>query len=183
MTFDELEKLTTKWAMDRRILTNGKVITQVMKLGEEFGELCSHIAKGQDIKDDIGDMIVVLNNIAKMSNTNLKECWATAYEDIKDRKGFLTKDGVFIKETDPNYKEATKRKKEPVVTSVSFNLEPALFHTYKIYITLEDGAQSDYTLTSTSLISIPANLDSLFKGKTVEQLLIYLKTLGEINGN
>ena len=105
MEYKELEIKTTKWAYDRGILTNGKVITQAMKLGEEFGELCSHIAKGQDIKDDIGDMIVVLNNIAKMSGTSLQECWNEAYDDIKDRKGFLTREGVFIKETDPNYKE------------------------------------------------------------------------------
>ena len=101
--YEALEDLTTSWAYDRGILTNGKTITQAMKLGEEFGELCSHIAKGMDIKDDIGDMIVVLNNIAKMNNTSLQECWNEAYEDIKDRKGFLNEDGVFIKETDPNY--------------------------------------------------------------------------------
>jgi len=99
----ELEKLTSEWARERGITVNGKVITQVMKLFEEGGELASHIAKGEDIKDDIGDMIVVLNNIAVLAGTNLNECWNKAYDDIKDRKGFLNEDGIFIKSTDKNY--------------------------------------------------------------------------------
>lgn len=103
---EELETLTTKWAYDRGILTNGKTITQAMKLGEEFGELCSSVAKGKDFKDDVGDMLVVLNNICKMNNTTLRECWNISYDDIKDRKGFLNEDGVFIKDTDPNYVQA-----------------------------------------------------------------------------
>jgi hypothetical protein len=102
-TNEELEVLTSKWASDRGITTNGKVITQCMKLMEELGEMASHIAKGQPIEDDIGDCVVVLNNIARLSGTTLNICWNVAYEDIKDRKGFLTEDGVFIKESDPNY--------------------------------------------------------------------------------
>ncbi len=100
---NKLEELTSQWAHDRGITVNGKVITQAMKLFEEGGELASHIAKGEDIKDDIGDMIVVLNNIAVLSGSTLNECWNKAYDDIKDRKGFLTEDGVFIKSTDKNY--------------------------------------------------------------------------------
>ena len=103
---DKLEKLTREWAEARGITINGKVITQFMKLSEEAGEMASHIAKGQDIKDDIGDCIVVLNNIAVLAGTTLNECWNIAYEDIKDRKGFLNEDGIFIKDTDPNYKQA-----------------------------------------------------------------------------
>lgn len=102
-TSDKLEELTSKWAADRGITTNGKVITQVMKLMEELGEMASHVAKGLPISDDIGDCTVVLNNIARLSGTTLNACWNEAYDEIKDRKGFLTEDGIFIKETDPNY--------------------------------------------------------------------------------
>lgn len=100
---NELEELTTKWATDRGITTNGKVITQVMKLMEELGEMASHVAKGQSISDDIGDCTVVLNNIARLANTTLNACWNEAYNEIKDRKGFLTEEGIFVKDTDPNY--------------------------------------------------------------------------------
>lgn len=102
-TNDELETLTSKWAHDRGITVNGKVITQYMKLAEEAGEMASHIAKGQCIKDDIGDCIVVLNNIARLYGTTINECWNLAFDEIKDRKGFLNEDGIFIKDTDPNY--------------------------------------------------------------------------------
>jgi bifunctional ADP-heptose synthase (sugar kinase/adenylyltransferase) len=110
-TNEELEVLTSKWAADRGITTNGKVITQCMKLMEELGEMASHIAKGQPIEDDIGDCVVVLNNIARLSGTTLNICWNVAYEDIKDRKGFLTEDDIkFIAEKHPLVIVDTKKK-------------------------------------------------------------------------
>ena len=50
-----------------------------------------------DIKDDIGDIIVILINIAIRKGITLEECMKVAYEDIKDRKGIM-RDGIFIKE-------------------------------------------------------------------------------------
>jgi NTP pyrophosphatase (non-canonical NTP hydrolase) len=55
--------------------------------------------KGKDIRDDIGDMIVVLINIAERNNVSLTECLDQAWNDIKDRKGKMV-DGIFIKEGD-----------------------------------------------------------------------------------
>ena len=104
-SLNHLEELTVQWSKDRGIIQNGKVETQALKLISEMGELSDHIAKGMDIKDDIGDCLVVLTNIAKMKGTNLTECWEHAWNDIKDRKGFLNKNGTFIKDTDPAYKE------------------------------------------------------------------------------
>ncbi|MDA9072312.1 hypothetical protein N9K75_00400 [bacterium] len=52
------------------------------------------------MKDDIGDCLVVLNNIALMHETTLAECLQVAYDDIKDRKGKMQPNGVFIKEWD-----------------------------------------------------------------------------------
>ena len=43
---------------------------------------------------------MVLNNLAVMHGTSLEECLAFAYEDIKDRKGMMQPNGIFIKETD-----------------------------------------------------------------------------------
>ena len=70
-----------------------------MKLIQEAGELSDNICKGKDIRDDIGDMMVVLINIATRNKLSMEECLQVAYDDIKDRKGKMV-DGVFIKESD-----------------------------------------------------------------------------------
>ena len=96
-----IEKLIadcTQWSEERLIFKNGRRETQMLKLMEEMGELASNIAKGRDVRDDIGDCVVVLNNLAGLSGTTLEECLGIAYYQIKDRKGFLNGNGVFIKE-------------------------------------------------------------------------------------
>ena len=70
-----------------------------MKLAQEVGQLSDSICKGTDVKDDIGDIIVILINIAEREGTNLEECLAVAYEDIKDRKGKMI-EGIFVKDED-----------------------------------------------------------------------------------
>ena len=50
------------------------------------------------MRDDLGDMLVVMNNLAVMSGTTLEECLGIAYYQIKDRKGYLNGNGVFIKD-------------------------------------------------------------------------------------
>jgi NTP pyrophosphatase (non-canonical NTP hydrolase) len=149
-------ELIKQWGHDRKITINGNHQTQWLKLVSEYGELADNLAKGKDIRDDIGDMFVVLVMIcelgkvdiqksfdlvhvqtrvdadlmeligaihidvgalrfrvstgraadlissllamAKKHNHTLYECIEMAYEDIKDRKGFLNAEGVFIKE-------------------------------------------------------------------------------------
>jgi NTP pyrophosphatase (non-canonical NTP hydrolase) len=66
----------------------------------EVGELGDNVAKERDVTDDIGDCLVVLNNLAIMNDTTLEECLKVAYNDIKDRKGHMNTHGVFIKEGD-----------------------------------------------------------------------------------
>jgi len=90
----------TKWSEDRLIFKNGRRETQYLKLAEEMGELASNIAKGRDVRDDIGDCLVVLNNLAVMSGTTLEECLGISYYSIRDRKGFLNGNGVFIKDSE-----------------------------------------------------------------------------------
>jgi hypothetical protein len=55
--------------------------------------------QGQRPKDDLGDMLVVIINIAERNKLTLFDCLSTAYDDIKDRKGKMV-DGVFIKQKD-----------------------------------------------------------------------------------
>lgn len=81
-------------------MINGTIPAQALKLVSEVGELADNVAKGRDVRDDIGDCLVVLNNLALMNDTTLEECLQVAYDDIKDRKGYLNESGVFIKESD-----------------------------------------------------------------------------------
>ena len=101
-TLIELEKLTTEWADARGIIKNGKPTTQALKLVEELGELAAAILRNKlpEALDGIGDCCVVLNNVAQQLGSSVTECWNLAYEEIKDRKGYLTPEGNFIKESD-----------------------------------------------------------------------------------
>ena len=86
-----------RWHHDRNLINGSTDQAQFLKLIEETGELAGNLARGKDIRDDIGDIIVVLINIATRNNLTIKECLDVAYNDIKDRKGTMV-DGVFIKE-------------------------------------------------------------------------------------
>ena len=89
----------TEWHGDRNLIKGSTDQAQFVKLMEEAGELAGSIARGRDVEDDIGDMMVVLINIAARNNTTLYECLLMAWNDIKDRKGKMS-NGVFIKESD-----------------------------------------------------------------------------------
>ena len=96
---EELEKKVAQWHHDRNLIEGATDKDQFCKLIQEAGELSDNICKGKDMSDDIGDMIVVLINIAERNNLTLKECLEKAWDDIKDRKGKMV-DGLFIKEGD-----------------------------------------------------------------------------------
>ena len=68
-----------------------------MKLIQEVGELSDSVCKQQDIRDDVGDIMVILINIVERAGISLDECLDVAYDDIKDRKGKMV-DGIFIKD-------------------------------------------------------------------------------------
>ena len=93
------EKLIGQWHRDRNLIDGSSDKDQYMKLIQEAGELSDSLCKGKDIKDDIGDMMVVLINIMVRNNLTMNECLSIAYNDIKDRKGKMV-DGVFVKEGD-----------------------------------------------------------------------------------
>lgn len=88
-----------RWHYDRNLIDGATDKDQVCKLIQEVGELSDNVCKGKDIRDDIGDIIVVLINIAERHGVSLTECMQHAYNDIKDRKGRMV-DGVFVKEED-----------------------------------------------------------------------------------
>ncbi|MBC8302671.1 MAG: MazG-like family protein [Pelagibacterales bacterium] len=99
MTEINYEELIGQWHRDRNLIDGSTDKDQYMKLIQEAGELSDSLCKGKDIRDDIGDMMVVLINIMVRNNLTIKECLSVAYDDIKNRKGKMV-DGVFVKEGD-----------------------------------------------------------------------------------
>ena len=99
MTEQNFEKLIAQWHLDRNLIHGSTDKDQYMKLIQEAGELSDSLCKEKDIRDDIGDIMVVLINIMVRNNLTMKECLSVAYNDIKDRKGRMI-DGIFVKEGD-----------------------------------------------------------------------------------
>lgn len=98
-TLESLVKRVQQWHRDRNLIDGSTDKDQTLKLLQELGELSDSVCKEKDIKDDIGDMLVVMINIATRNNVSLLDCLARAWEDIKDRKGRMV-DGIFVKEGD-----------------------------------------------------------------------------------
>ena len=93
----ELIGKVNKWFEDRNLIEGSTDKDQILKLMQELGELSDHACKGEDIRDDLGDMLVVMLNIMKRNNYTIEECLQIAYDDIKDRRGKMV-DGIFVKE-------------------------------------------------------------------------------------
>lgn len=73
----------------------------MLKLFEELGEVASGMARNdlEEVKDGIGDTLVVLIGLSMQLDLDITECLELAYNEIKDRKGKLI-DGIFVKEDD-----------------------------------------------------------------------------------
>jgi NTP pyrophosphatase (non-canonical NTP hydrolase) len=87
------------WAEDKGIYESGDPKTQYIKLMEEAGEVGRAILKQDlpEIKDGIGDMVVVLTNLAELCDLSIEECVESAYEVISKRTGKM-KNGTFVKD-------------------------------------------------------------------------------------
>jgi len=92
--------LIRTWASDRGIYDQGNSHTQYVKLMEEAGELAEALLKNDkyEIKDAIGDMVVVLTNLAVLEGMQIESCIESAYQEIANRKGKM-ENGTFVKQT------------------------------------------------------------------------------------
>ena len=92
--------LIRSWAKDKGIYKSGDARTQYLKLMEEAGELAEAILKNDEpeVIDAIGDMVVVLTNLAKLRGHNIEDCITSAYDVIKSRQGKMV-NGTFVKQT------------------------------------------------------------------------------------
>ena len=94
-------ELIRQWADERGIYDKGDTKTQLIKLQEEMGELAkATLEKDQpEVIDAIGDMVVVLTNLAHLNNVHIETCIAEAYNVISKRKGKMV-NGTFVKDAD-----------------------------------------------------------------------------------
>lgn len=100
MSYADLELKVIRWAEDRKIIQHSNNLAQGVKTLEEVTELLDAIVKGdrEAQKDAYGDILVTLIVGCATADLDLCECLAGAYEQIKDRRGHLTAQGVFVKE-------------------------------------------------------------------------------------
>ena len=89
-----------RWAYERGIYEHGDSKTQYVKLMEEAGELAEALLKNDKPEsiDAIGDMVVVLTNLAKLEKLDIEDCIENAYATISKRTGKMM-NGTFVKNT------------------------------------------------------------------------------------
>ena len=94
-TFDNIRT----WAKERGLYKKGNSKTQYVKLQEEAGELAKALLKNDkpEIKDAIGDIVVVLTNLAHLEKLTIEDCIDAAYQEISNRTGKMI-NGTFVKD-------------------------------------------------------------------------------------
>lgn len=99
-SYADIEAKVLKWGADRGIVQHGVPLTQALKTLEEVQELLVAInAKHEhEAADAIGDIWVTLVLCAATMDMKFLDCCYQAYDEIKDRKGYLRADGIFVKE-------------------------------------------------------------------------------------
>ena len=93
--------LIRNWAATRGLYDSGNSHTQYVKLQEEAGELAKALLTDDkpEIVDAIGDMVVVLTNLAHLQGYDIEYCIDEAYKVIATRTGKMI-NGTFVKDAD-----------------------------------------------------------------------------------
>jgi len=102
MSYAAIEMKIIQWSEDRKIIPNSTPEVQLLKAMSEMGELAdATIKKDQEaIVDSVGDVMVCLINYCALQDINLVNCMEIAYDQIKNRRGRLLPNGVFLKTFD-----------------------------------------------------------------------------------
>jgi NTP pyrophosphatase (non-canonical NTP hydrolase) len=100
MSYAELEIKTIQWGEARGIVQNSTAAAQAIKTQEELDELVDAIRNNDRaaMADAYGDILVTLIMGCACADLDLVTCFEGAYNEIKNRKGYLTADGIFVKE-------------------------------------------------------------------------------------
>ena len=101
MSYAQIEMEVIRWGEARQIVQNSNPMAQAMKTREEAEELFDAILINdrEAMKDAYGDIWVTLVMGCACADLDPLECFKHAYEQIKDRKGYLSPEGIFIKES------------------------------------------------------------------------------------
>jgi len=100
MSWNIAELNVIRWSEARQIIQNSTSKAQLKKAWEEMQELSDALESGDrnGVIDGLGDVLVCLINVAAIEDLNLTDCLKSAYEEIKDRKGYMNSEGIFVKE-------------------------------------------------------------------------------------
>lgn len=100
MSYAATEIKVIQWGEARGIVQNSTPAAQAVKTQEELDELIDAIRNGdkEAMKDAYGDILVTLVMGCACADLDLVECFKGAYEEIKDRKGYLGAEGIFVKQ-------------------------------------------------------------------------------------
>lgn len=100
MSYANVEMKVIQWGEARQIVQNSTPYAQAKKTQEELYELFEAIEDNDKVAmaDAYGDILVTLIMGCATADLDLVECLESAYNEIKDRKGHLSKEGLFIKE-------------------------------------------------------------------------------------
>ena len=99
MSYADIEMKVVQWGEARGIVQNSTPYAQAQKTQDELYELFEAIEEGdrEAMADAYGDILVTLVMGCATADLDLVTCFKGAYNEIKDRKGHLNKDGVFVK--------------------------------------------------------------------------------------
>jgi len=117
-SFNGLQAACAQWAEDRQIIQHGTLVGQATKLVEEANETLDAVKKltallqremdGDrvserdallaELKDGIGDVMVVVIVICRMAKLHPVLCLRQAYLEIQNRTGKMNSDGIFVKD-------------------------------------------------------------------------------------
>lgn len=125
-SYRDIEMKVIEWSQARKIIPNSYPLAQTRKTAEEATELVEAATKlrvlkelGElfpmlhdspifveyrekaldEFKDAVGDVMVTLTNACALADVDAVDCFAGSYDEIKDRKGTLMPNGIFVKET------------------------------------------------------------------------------------
>lgn len=100
MSFADFEMKIIQWGEARGIVQNSTPAAQAKKTLEELDELYAAIRDNDRAAmiDAYGDILVTLIMGCACADLDLVYCLGHSYNEIKDRKGYLTFEGIFVKQ-------------------------------------------------------------------------------------
>ena len=101
MSYSMIEMNVIRWGEERKIVQHSNPRAQAIKTLEEVGELMQAITDNdrEAMIDAYGDILVTLVMGCATADLDLVTCFNHAFEQIKDRKGHLSPEGIFVKES------------------------------------------------------------------------------------